>query len=46
MIAVALVVMFLIGDNSKKANKPVVATAGNVSLSLRSGSPTSAVPHF
>jgi hypothetical protein len=46
MIAVALVVMFLIGDNSKKANKTVVAAAGNVSLSLRSGSSSSAVPHF
>ena len=30
----------------KKANKTVVATAGNVPLSLRSDSPISAVPHL
>lgn len=30
----------------EEANKTVVATAGNASLSLRSGSPISAVPHL
>jgi hypothetical protein len=30
----------------KKANKTVVATAGNVPRSLRSASPLSAVPHL
>jgi chromate reductase, NAD(P)H dehydrogenase (quinone) len=30
----------------KRQNKTVVATAGNVSCSLRSGSPISAVPHL
>ena len=30
----------------KKQNKAVVATGGNVSRSLRSGRPISAVPHF
>lgn len=31
---------------TNKANKTVVATAGNVTRSLRSGSPLSAVPHL
>jgi hypothetical protein len=33
-------------NKSKKQNKTVVATAGNVSRSLRSGSSTAAVPHL
>ncbi len=33
-------------DTKTKANKTVVATADNVFLSLRSGSPISAVPHL
>ena len=33
-------------QTKEEANKTVVATAGNVSLSLRSGSSTSAVPHL
>jgi hypothetical protein len=33
-------------DKMKKQNKTVVATAGNVPLSLRSGHPFSAVPHL
>ncbi|MGB6222737.1 hypothetical protein, partial [Haloferula sp.] len=34
------------GLESKKPNKTVVATAGKVTRSLRSGRLTSAVPHF
>jgi len=43
-----LQVIVLLNSNTptKEANKTVVATADNVPLSLRSGSPISAVPHL
>ena len=41
-----IIELCLIGRNQNRANKTVVATAGNVPRSLRSGSSTSAVPHL